>query len=523
MPAKSLLTIDVDDSAFKQFNALFQNYQTALKSTPTQWRNIAAAQQQGVKGFRNLVGAQAAVVAQQTMLGQQHKDVLLLLKGQESVWDRIKKTSDGSAKIIKGMTEDILKWMTPLSLLAGVGGLAGLAALGSNVAGGRRSALGLGATYGGQRAFDVAFGRFVDPSSVLSGVAGARGDVSKRVAFSGLGMLNDRDLEGDNAAVSARVLERAKRVADKTPDQLLGTMFQTYQLGTLGLTEEDFRRLKRTPATELAQQQGQFRKLSSDYAVSNPDQRAYQELVTTLKDASNQIDTVFVRGLAPLVRDGSIDQLSKSVVGLVKAFSESDVLKGQIHDLTDAMAGLSKFIKDPLGSIKEGADKDVAAAKAAGKVDPVSSFTSWILSGRVGSDAKAFAAATYSQNLPVKPGAGAIDPGLGSFATRLTARVPGIDRFTAFNDDYHKRTNSAHADGRAFDFTIKNPAKSAEVADLVRTEMMKAGIRGTVIDEYTNPSSRATAGHIHVQTDVRISNATGNNIVVQTQQATPSP
>ncbi|WP_425907155.1 hypothetical protein [Nitrobacter sp. TKz-YC02] len=44
-----------------------------------------------------------------------------------------------------------------------------------------------------------------------------------------------------------------------------------------------------------------------------------------------------------------------------------------------------------------------------------------------------------------------------------------------------------------------------------------------MIDEYKNPSRGATGGHIHVQTDVKVMNAAGSNVIVSAQQVAPSP
>jgi hypothetical protein len=530
MPAKSLIDIDVNDASFKQFNALFQQFQTGLKSMPGAWQNIERAQQKSVKGFRDLVGQQAAAIGQQNLLGDSHRNMVGLLKQEESIWERIRRSNKGAATIVKDITADILKWTPVLSALAGLGGLAGISALAGGVAGGRRSALGLGASYGGQKAFDTAFDRFVDTGSVLSGVASSRGDVSKSAAFSALGMLNAHDMKGDDAAVSARVLERAKRLADKTSDQLLGTMFSTYQLGSLGLSEDDFRRLKHTSPEEMARQQGAFGKLSRDYSVGEGDQRAYQDLISALKDAGNQIDTVFVKGLVPLVNDGSINELSKSVVDLVKAFSETGILKEAIHDVTDAMRGLADFMKDPLGSTKKSITNDILREGAAFKGDAQHFWNFWNRGFGTGGSGSASApgGATFAERwpgggLPMKAGAGRLDPGLAAFAQSIRGKVASFDQITAGEDDYHKGFKSAHNDGRAFDFTIKNPADAAVVADLVRTEMAKQGIKGRVIDEYNHPSKNATGGHIHVQTDVRVMNAAGSNVIVQAQQVAPSP
>jgi hypothetical protein len=70
-----------------------------------------------------------------------------------------------------------------------------------------------------------------------------------------------------------------------------------------------------------------------------------------------------------------------------------------------------------------------------------------------------------------------------------------LHHFSAFNDSYHRGPNSLHGQGRALDFTLTDPAKAAAVADMVRSI---PGI-SKVIDEYANPSGRATAPHIHAE------------------------
>lgn len=67
--------------------------------------------------------------------------------------------------------------------------------------------------------------------------------------------------------------------------------------------------------------------------------------------------------------------------------------------------------------------------------------------------------------------------------------------FSAFNDTYENRIGTAHREGRALDFTISDPSKSTQIADMVR------GIPGIkfVLDEYKNRQSSTTGGHIHAE------------------------
>jgi hypothetical protein len=552
VPAKSIIDIDVNDQSFRQFNALFQRYQQQLRSTPLAWQNIARAQQQGVKGFRDLVLQQAAAIGQTRLLNEAHKAALNLLRQEESSWQRIRRETTGAATNIRDMTASLLKWTSLTAVfsgLLGAGGLFGISRLAEGVASGRRSSLGLGTTYGGQRAFNTAFSRFADTGALLSGVESARTNASGRVALYGAG-LSDRDLTGDTAAVAARALAGARRLAQNTPDQFLGDVFRSRHLGDLGLSEDDFRRLKRTSAAEFAQQQGAFGRYSASYGVGLKEQQDYQNFVTALSDASNRIENVFVRGLAPLIP--GMEKLSNSIVSTIEnlakavpkdvmdrigkgieAFGQylgSEDFQNDVKAFAGGVAWIAGKIRD-LGVWAAGRPAQVAVGTASavynsGSVYDPKTAASSDAAHKAAGDAFSPFFGWYKPALSVKPGSGTLTPELTSIAKTLQGKIGSdFDRITAGDDAYHRSLGrpSAHTEGRAFDFTIKNPARSEEIADLVRKELAKEGIKGRVINEYLNPSSGATGGHIHVQTDVRVMNAAGSNVIVQAKQVTPSP
>ncbi|EPJ8714843.1 hypothetical protein LLI22_000219 [Acinetobacter baumannii] len=74
----------------------------------------------------------------------------------------------------------------------------------------------------------------------------------------------------------------------------------------------------------------------------------------------------------------------------------------------------------------------------------------------------------------------------------------GLNRFTAFNDLYHKGTNSKHATGNAFDFTLEDAKKSGEAVTQLEQMAKRYGFVVSILDEYKKKSARATGGHIHV-------------------------
>lgn len=73
-----------------------------------------------------------------------------------------------------------------------------------------------------------------------------------------------------------------------------------------------------------------------------------------------------------------------------------------------------------------------------------------------------------------------------------------INRFTAFNDSYHKGTNSKHATGNAFDLTVKDAKEAQSAVNILQDVAKKYGYSVRILNEYTNPSARATGGHLHV-------------------------
>lgn len=73
-----------------------------------------------------------------------------------------------------------------------------------------------------------------------------------------------------------------------------------------------------------------------------------------------------------------------------------------------------------------------------------------------------------------------------------------INRFTAFNDKYHKGTNSKHATGNAFDFTVKDAKQAESAVKILEDVASRYGYSVKILNEYSNPSARATGGHLHV-------------------------
>lgn len=101
---------------------------------------------------------------------------------------------------------------------------------------------------------------------------------------------------------------------------------------------------------------------------------------------------------------------------------------------------------------------------------------------------------------------------------KIVSDVVGNDliRFTGFNDNFHVGRNSRHNQGQAFDLTIKSAHAGAHnQKKRILAAADQYGFRVAVLDEYNDPSSGATAPHLHVSVygrkDASNSTPTTNN------------
>jgi hypothetical protein len=92
-----------------------------------------------------------------------------------------------------------------------------------------------------------------------------------------------------------------------------------------------------------------------------------------------------------------------------------------------------------------------------------------------------------------------IDPKIIDLAQQVQANMPNFSYFSGFNDKFHqeKSPSSSHTTGRAMDFALSKEPSKEEGQEIVN--WLKSMGASVAIDEYNNPSSKATAGHIHAQ------------------------
>lgn len=357
MAVRSLIQIDVDDGRFKAFQALYERYEAALAKAPGKWAEINKQIDSGGKTFQALT---AAILAQTETLSNiitQQKGVTYEVEKQARAWQGVAKWARGVAGDIESATKFMLKWSPIVTGVLGLGGLYGIDRMAEGVSAGRRSSLGLGTTYGEQKAFGANFSRLVDPEGFLTGVAGAKLDVRQRRGLLASG-LTQQDLAGDTAQTGVALLGQLKRIADTTNPQLYGNVIEARHLGNF-VSPQDLQRLRNTSPQEFQQLVAGYGRDRGGFDLPADTQKAWQDLATQLTRAAVGIENTFVKGLTPLAP--AIERVSIAFADLAKAALANPKLGEWIDTVARGFEHLAELVSGQK-SVKDVVNSRVAGA-----------------------------------------------------------------------------------------------------------------------------------------------------------------
>lgn len=345
MAVKSILDIDLDDSKFKAFYDLFQQYQTALKDMPGDWQKVGKGTKEAGASFEAFFSGAKAWQKVMSDTEKQAKRTAESTSAMGKIWHNMVSDTRNVAVNIKEMTTQLLRWgeiTGVISGLVGGGGLFGISRLAQYAAGGRFQAAGLDVNYGQNRAFAINYGRFLDnPSGTLGAVSGALHDVTspQYTALLAAG-LSPQFLATHNAAeVSAALLPRlAKRIPAGGQE---GTYLKAFGLDSV-ISAQELNRYRNASPAERAQIEKSFQQDSKDFDQSRGTQKAWTDLSTQLDRAGTKIEEVFVTGLVPLAP--AIQQLSAAVAESIKTLLSQPKLKEWIGDLAEGIKKAADFV-----------------------------------------------------------------------------------------------------------------------------------------------------------------------------------
>jgi len=359
---RKVISIDVEDGNFKKFAAAFAAFGAAVKDAISDVGDLDKAQAKAAK-----TGAKQAAAETKAVDGKRAKRKQAAKESE----DQAKKDSEAEKKRVAEenrvelkrkkdradavkANKEIAKWTADVALSTGraalnfakwmtIGGLAGgfgLGALASSASNARRQSQGLGIDSGELRAAQVNFGKYIDPESMLGGIAEAQSSYGQQYRFGQLGV---NAAGKDPAALLAEILP-------KLVDKFNAVGGKKEAADAMGLTAfasmDDLRRLSKLSREELSKTIAQYQKDREALKVDDAVNQDWQSFLVAIHRAGQVIETSLIKHLAVLAP--KLEDFATAVAKSIDTFlSNHDLAKW----LNSFALGIQKAA-DYLGSDK---------------------------------------------------------------------------------------------------------------------------------------------------------------------------
>lgn len=340
---RSVLDIAVDDTQFRRFLDLYQGYHESLSKMSGFWSDASKAAAGAEASTGSMVETLAAGAASGALVAEALEKAEGSAVRASAHMGRIATSAKDAATSILHATESLAKWAVlslGAGLLGGSVGLFGLDRLAESVSGQRKSALGLGITSAEAQAFDVNYGTRLTGPGFLQNVQDIKSDLAQSWQFTQLGIRNPG--EADTAELGVDVIRRARDLWQKAgPGGHNVQMMQAQGLSGL-MDFNTWQRIGQASPAELAQYEGQYRRDVRTMGASNQTQIEWQNFAIQMKRAADQIESVFVKGLEPLIP--GLTHFSESIERALAGFLGNPHMKEWIEGLGKAIEHFATYV-----------------------------------------------------------------------------------------------------------------------------------------------------------------------------------
>jgi hypothetical protein len=324
--AKSVIEIDVNDAAWKEFEAAFGAYNAAVDESKKKLDDMGEAAQ-GAAGKAGKSFDKLKTLLSD--LGKMGRDsVHIFTRMATLAWD--------IAKAFASAAWSAAKWLAFGAIASGFG----LGALASSASATRREAGGAGVKPGEYKAADIYFKQILgDSAGVLSNVAQTMNDPAARIAFTSLGI----DPRGKNPfQLMNEFLVAASAKARANPNIPL-PVFQS----TIGkiLSLEQYKALGATQPGEVAGLSREAMRSAPGLSLSDKTLSAWQRFLIMLDLAGNRIENSLIAALVKLA--GPLGTFANQIADAVNAFSKSGGFQRMLDNLIEGIKKFGAYITSP--------------------------------------------------------------------------------------------------------------------------------------------------------------------------------
>ena len=347
MSAKSIIQVEVDDSAWKAFNKSVEDHQKNLAKMPSQWGAVGKSIQRGVDASAKFTAGIKNAAKQFKDASTMSGKLTLSLKAADRLTTSLARGTLTIARNLKDATKSLLSWGSVMGLISGVlgaGGLFGISRMAQNVSGNQTSAQRAGSTYGGALAAKNAYGNIVDVQRLMEQIqmSQASGGVMFR-RLENTGGMKRSDWEGkDPSDVVGPLIRALKESFLRMAPKPGMTDTRALSMSTYAPEGIDLSTLKQISMQNVDALQSMYESNKRQLALSERTQAAWTTFIKRMDASGDKIENVFASSLVGL--SGPLNDFADSLVKATKIIMGSDLVRNLIKGAGRVVESGAKYL-----------------------------------------------------------------------------------------------------------------------------------------------------------------------------------
>lgn len=356
MAVKEIISVEVEDEAFKTFAKLFEQYHEQVKELPGEWSKVDEAIGSAGQSFAKSSGDTQALLA--GMAASAGSIVSALHKAQHeqhhfaaatnrshSAMTKLGSATKAVGSTVFGLAKGMLKLgALGLGLGAAASGF-GLFDLANSALSRQRTARGLGMSPGQNAALTTYFGQFGNADGVASGVANARNDVRKRQYLLDMGFTNSQLQNDSSFQLTTSAFQKEQRFVKSLPRASYLAIADAYGAQSIGFDNETIRRLRHSSTLRVDTAAMDAQRNVGSLGFSKGVAAEWSSFAIELKKAGVEIESSLIVALHRLAPELKI--ITGRVANWIDAFARGPDMKIVMRDVSGGLADMVKFLGSP--------------------------------------------------------------------------------------------------------------------------------------------------------------------------------
>ncbi|MHB8388151.1 MAG: hypothetical protein ACYDBH_01060 [Acidobacteriaceae bacterium] len=375
MANRAVIEIPIDDTAFKKFLELFQNYKDELKKIPEHWQKADEIISGGSRKLTDAVKKTTGVTTEHSVAVRKvaqeieaatasQKRLRNEVRATDAAFLGLGKSAHGVASKIASITKSVVGWGIAGIGLGSIGALLGIDTLARSALVKQRGALGMNASISEMQAFGVHMQQFAGPGTVQA-AANAQINPQQQAWLATLGL---NGVATPNLNAPDLVIAEMRAIRGHLQHNFTTANPAYMAAQQLGFSDPEIRNIAKAPDSEFNAAVAGYQRDKNTLGFSPKVAQQWAQLSMTLQRAGLVIEMALIKTLAPLAP--RFERMANVVSHWIEQFGDSETVKRWIDNLGSGFDWLASEIKSV--PVKE------YAGKVGFIVDSLYEFVKWL-------------------------------------------------------------------------------------------------------------------------------------------------